>query len=225
MMGTLPFGRRKYKAGRSLLLGLLRSATGDRKTSTRLSRRFTFEVMARYLLVCFACVFMFILVAATSVHFRDDGESLSQRLAASVREAYEIHRTSQQTDKTAANSTDSPNTSRSDVLSKKLPRFLFDFHDYGELGYRSEFYWLIPLIMVIGIGALLLPLLSVFTTALVSSGAITLTAGRKKREAERIFASMQPNALSDTMMSLLTQVEKAFEKFGQDINSKYEKKD
>ena len=111
--------------------------------------------------------------------------------------------------------------------SDKRSRTFFDYGgDYGhELGYRSDFYWLIPLIIVIGMGALLLPLMSALMTALVSTGAITLTAGRRRRrrDTEHIFASLKENALSETLMSLLTQIETAFDKFGHDINNKYQK--
>lgn len=177
-----------------------------------------------------------LLVAATSVHFSDNGKSIADHLTASFETSprSQSPRGARSLNASASASvaaTASNKSSSAESPAAKKSRFLFDLHGlhsheahYGhDIGFRSEHYWLIPLIIVIGCGALLLPMLSVLTTALVSSGAITLTAGRKKREVERIFASMQPNALSDTMASLLSQVEKAFEKFGADINSKYKK--
>lgn len=46
---------------------------------------------------------------------------------------------------------------------------------------RTDYYWLIPVAFIIGIGALLLPVFSLFFTAMVTTGTINLTAGRRKR--------------------------------------------
>jgi hypothetical protein len=46
---------------------------------------------------------------------------------------------------------------------------------------KSDYYWLIPLVIVIGFGALLIPLLGTLMTTLITQGTINLTAGRKKR--------------------------------------------
>ena len=54
--------------------------------------------------------------------------------------------------------------------------------DIGAYG-KSDYYWLIPLVIVIGFGALLLPLLGTLMTTMITQGTINLTAGRRKREA------------------------------------------
>ena len=46
---------------------------------------------------------------------------------------------------------------------------------------KSDYYWLIPLVIVIGFGALLIPLLGTLMTTMLTSGTLTLTAGRRKR--------------------------------------------
>lgn len=69
-------------------------------------------------------------------------------------------------------------------------RSYYDYHDpyayhhhaHEPVSYRSEFYWLIPLVMIIGIGALLLPLCSLFMTTLASNGAVSLGGRRKRRK-------------------------------------------
>lgn len=83
-------------------------------------------------------------------------------------------------------------------------------YDYGggEVAYRSDFYWLIPLVIIIGIGALLLPLLSMFMTIMVSQGAISLT-GRRKRS----FMDDVPALSSESILKLITEVESAISKF------------
>jgi len=49
---------------------------------------------------------------------------------------------------------------------------------------KSDYYWLIPLVIVIGFGALLIPLLGTLMTTLITQGTINLTAGRRKRSAQ-----------------------------------------
>lgn len=65
----------------------------------------------------------------------------------------------------------------------------YPYHGHQDVSYRSEFYWLIPLIMIIGIGALLLPLCSLFMTTLASNGAIGLTGRRRKRRSSSSSSS------------------------------------
>uniref|UniRef100_T1JRY1 Uncharacterized protein n=1 Tax=Tetranychus urticae TaxID=32264 RepID=T1JRY1_TETUR len=58
----------------------------------------------------------------------------------------------------------------------------YDYWDPShELYGRADYYWLIPVAFIIGIGALVLPVFSLFATAMVTTGTINLTAGRKKR--------------------------------------------
>lgn len=78
----------------------------------------------------------------------------------------------------------------------------------GEVAYRSDFYWLIPLVIIIGIGALLLPMLSLFMTIMVSQGAITLT-GRRKRS----FMNEESGISAESIMGLISKVESAIKKF------------
>jgi hypothetical protein len=83
-----------------------------------------------------------------------------------------------------------------------IPRY-YDY-DY-DVAYRSDFYWLIPLVIIIGIGALILPLCSLFMTTMVSNGAINLT-GRRKRS----LGDPESNeSLSYQILTLVTKVEEA----------------
>ena len=82
-------------------------------------------------------------------------------------------------------------------------RSYYDYHDpyayhhhaHEPISYRSEFYWLIPLVMIIGIGALLLPLCSLFMTTLASNGAVSL--GGKKRKRRKRAAGLNGNFLKE----------------------------
>ncbi|KFM79813.1 hypothetical protein X975_15123, partial [Stegodyphus mimosarum] len=60
-------------------------------------------------------------------------------------------------------------------------------HHYGHLGgfghYKDLDHYLLPVLMVLGLGALLMPLLSVLMTTMVGNVPVTtLVSGRKKRE-------------------------------------------
>lgn len=79
------------------------------------------------------------------------------------------------------------------------------YYDYDyDLAYRSDFYWLIPLVIIIGIGALLLPLCSLFMTTMVSNGAINLTGRRRRRS-----ISDTRDSLSNQVLQIVTKVEEA----------------
>lgn len=88
---------------------------------------------------------------------------------------------------------------------KNSPRYEYDY----DVAYRSDFYWLIPLVIIIGIGALLLPLCSLFMTTMVSNGAINLT-GRRKR-------SIEQETTSDRILKLVTKVEEALIRISKDF--------
>lgn len=88
---------------------------------------------------------------------------------------------------------------------KNSPRYEYDY----DVAYRSDFYWLIPLVIIIGIGALLLPLCSLFMTTMVSNGAINLT-GRRKR-------SVEQETTSDRILKLVTKVEEALIRISKDL--------
>lgn len=92
----------------------------------------------------------------------------------------------------------------------------YDYWDSSELYARADYYWLIPVAFIIGIGALLLPVFSLFITAMVTTGTINLTAGRKKRSIGGGDVS-QENRGYEKIKSLSRLVEKvqlAMKKFG-----------
>ncbi|GBM20556.1 hypothetical protein AVEN_261684-1 [Araneus ventricosus] len=62
-------------------------------------------------------------------------------------------------------------------------------HHIGGFGHHKEFdHYLIPLLVVLGLGVLVMPLLSVFMTTLVGNVPVTtLVSGRKKREVAGTF--------------------------------------
>lgn len=80
---------------------------------------------------------------------------------------------------------------------------IFDY-DY-DVAYRSDFYWLIPLVIIIGMGVLILPLCSLFMTAMVSNGAINFTGKRRKRSTQ-----LHP-LLSDQLLDTLIKVNSAID--------------
>lgn len=62
---------------------------------------------------------------------------------------------------------------------------IFIFRYGHDLAYgKTDYYWLIPLVILIGFGALLLPLIGTFMTTMITQGTLTLTAGRRKRSTE-----------------------------------------
>lgn len=86
---------------------------------------------------------------------------------------------------------------------KKMRIFDYDY----DIAYRSDFYWLIPLVIIIGIGALLLPLCSLFMTAMVSNGAINFTGKRRKRSSS---SSLNP-IISGQLFDVLLKVDSAID--------------
>ncbi|KAF8786243.1 hypothetical protein HNY73_007986 [Argiope bruennichi] len=68
-------------------------------------------------------------------------------------------------------------------------------HHIGGFGHYKEFdHYLIPLLVVLGLGVLVMPLLSVFMTTLVGNVPVTtLVSGRKKREVPGAFNSRREN--------------------------------
>jgi len=97
---------------------------------------------------------------------------------------------------------------------KEAPR-IYDYDNtYAnyDVAYRSDFYWLIPLVIIIGIGALILPLCSLFMTTMVSNGAISLS-GRRKRSTEEVG-----NSISDQVFELISEVEDALIRVGKQYN-------
>lgn len=82
----------------------------------------------------------------------------------------------------------------------------YEYADMGDVGYRSDNYWLIPLTIIIGIGALLLPMLSFFMTIMVSNGAISLSGRRKRSPFDAVVSH-------EALMHLITNLESAIVKF------------
>uniref|UniRef100_T1KYC6 Uncharacterized protein n=1 Tax=Tetranychus urticae TaxID=32264 RepID=T1KYC6_TETUR len=82
----------------------------------------------------------------------------------------------------------------------------YDYWDPShDLAYgRTDYYWLIPVAFIIGIGAILLPVFSLFFTAMVTTGTINLTAGRRKRS----LFNEKPISL------LVKEVQSAITRFG-----------
>ena len=100
-----------------------------------------------------------------------------------------------------------------------------DFHHYnehhyphhyggGHLGYghyKDFDHYLLPMLIVLGLGVLCMPLISVLMSTMVGNVPVTtLVSGRKKREAVAKPVS------EDTIMELWRKVEKAIEVFTKD---------
>ncbi|RWS31817.1 hypothetical protein B4U80_02601 [Leptotrombidium deliense] len=80
---------------------------------------------------------------------------------------------------------------------------------YDDLFYgKSELYWIIPLVFVLGIGALLLPIISIFMTSMITSGTLTLSAGRRKRD-----LNSKEQILSESITSFIKIVVNALKKY------------
>ncbi|KAH9388593.1 hypothetical protein TYRP_007935 [Tyrophagus putrescentiae] len=79
-------------------------------------------------------------------------------------------------------------------------------HDmYG----KSDYSWLIPLIIVVGFGTLLIPLMGTLMTTMITQGTINLTAGRRKRSSEPLLENSSTN-----WRNVVQTVEDALLKFG-----------
>lgn len=82
----------------------------------------------------------------------------------------------------------------------------------GGLGHYKELdHYLLPMIIMLGIGVLLMPLISVFMSTMVGNVPVTtLVSGRRKRE------TVVKPVSSDTIMDLWKKVGKAIEVFTKD---------
>lgn len=96
------------------------------------------------------------------------------------------------------------------VRPYKNVRQMYDTYDAYDVAYRSDFYWLIPLVIIIGIGVLILPLFSLFMTAMVSNGAINLTGRRRKRRSVN-----EDNDFPDQLVELVAHVEEVLTQLSQ----------
>lgn len=58
---------------------------------------------------------------------------------------------------------------------------------YGDVAGKSDYSWIVPLIIVIGFGTLLIPLLGTLMTTMMTQGTINLTAGRRRKRSTTNF--------------------------------------
>lgn len=98
-------------------------------------------------------------------------------------------------------------------------RDYYDPHGHDMSAYsKSDFYWLIPIAFLIGAGALLLPIISVFMTTLVTSGTLTLNAGRRrKRDVDFLVGELRHLIGEEAyakLEDLYLTVQKSIDKFG-----------
>lgn len=98
-------------------------------------------------------------------------------------------------------------------------RDYYDPHGHDMSSYsKSDFYWLIPIAFLIGAGALLLPIISVFMTTLVTSGTLTLNAGRRrKRDVDFLVGEFKHLIGEDAytkLEDLYLKVQKSLDEFG-----------
>ncbi|KAI2797854.1 hypothetical protein BLOT_015274 [Blomia tropicalis] len=78
-------------------------------------------------------------------------------------------------------------------------------HDvYG----KSDYAWIIPLIIVVGFGTLLIPLMGTLMTTMITQGTINLTAGRRRRR------DVHKDHNGIKWETLFKNVERAIAKFG-----------
>lgn len=109
-------------------------------------------------------------------------------------------------------------------------RDYYDPHGHDMAAYsKSDFYWLIPIAFLIGAGALLLPIISVFMTTLVTSGTLTLNAGRRrKRDVDFLVGELRHLIGEDAyskLEDLYAKVQRSIDKFGNSKDDKGQKKD
>lgn len=97
--------------------------------------------------------------------------------------------------------------------SQRMARYDGWFDGMGEGAVeKSEFYYVLPILLVIGLGSFLIPIISTFFTALVtSSGAIGGCCGRRKRRGSVV--DINPIFGIDSIYEIWDSVEKAIEKF------------
>ena len=87
----------------------------------------------------------------------------------------------------------------------------------GGISEKSDFYYILPILLVIGLGSFLIPIISTFFTALVTSNnAIGGCCGRRKRR------YMKPNFAIETIYDIWESVEKAIEKLSNNFDTKWE---
>lgn len=92
----------------------------------------------------------------------------------------------------------------------------YDYWENADLYARQDYYWLIPVAFIIGIGALLLPVVSLFITAMITTGTINLTAGRKKRSPlfDQSSNLMRNSDTIKTLTDLMVKAQLVLKRFG-----------
>ncbi len=89
---------------------------------------------------------------------------------------------------------------------------------YGGAIEKSEFYYILPILLVIGLGSFLIPIISTFFTALVTSqGAIGGCCGRRKRRGS--VSDIKPNFGIENIFEIWESFEKAIENFAKNFEN------
>ncbi len=102
---------------------------------------------------------------------------------------------------------------RQDSKSERMARYdgWYDSFPGGAVE-KSDFYYVLPILLVIGLGSFLIPIISTFFTALVtSSSAIGGCCGRRKRRGSLV--EMEPIFSIGSIYEVWDSVERAIEKF------------
>ena len=109
-----------------------------------------------------------------------------------------------------------------DTFSKRSSGSRVAREDYLDGGYyggaieKSDFYYVLPILLVIGLGSFLIPIISTFFTALVtSSSAIGGCCGRRKRRRR----ANQSLISIDTIYEIWQTVQKAIDKLGTNFDN------
>ncbi|KAH7642170.1 hypothetical protein DERF_003210 [Dermatophagoides farinae] len=86
---------------------------------------------------------------------------------------------------------------------------------YGDVAGKSDYSWIVPLIIVIGFGTLLIPLLGTLMTTMMTQGTINLTAGRRrKRSTTNFLDELYEMSNKIEIGPILKTFEEAIKRFG-----------
>ena len=94
-----------------------------------------------------------------------------------------------------------------------MPRTFDHIDPYGghAVDRTSDFYYVLPILLVIGLGSFLIPIISTFFTAMITSGGIGGCCGRKAR------GFRENPVLFDKLNSFWDSLEKSFVKFSKNF--------
>lgn len=107
------------------------------------------------------------------------------------------------------------NNQRRHVIPQRISRHdnFFDHYFGGMSVERSDFMYVLPILLVIGLGSFLIPIISTFFTAIVtSSSGIGGCCGRRKRQ-ESLYGEIKNAFGINNLQDLWYKFEKAIEKF------------